>query len=110
MSDDDKISANAYYNLAKIKLIKGEQQLAAKYCNLAIELDPEIKKKIISDRRFEIIIEKLNIERQKEVRTRTTEKERRIINYLNNNFEINNTTTTSSKKDQVTHEDMELDY
>ena len=57
-----------------------------------------------------IIIEKLNIERQKEVRTRTTEKERRIINYLNNNFEINNTTTTSSKKDQVTHEDMELDY
>ena len=110
MSDDDKISANAYYNLAKIKLIKGEQQLATKYCNLAIELDPEIKKKIILDRRFEMILDRLNIEKQKAVNTRTSEKERKIINYLNRNFEINNSTTTSGKKEQDNHEEMEIDY
>ena len=108
MSDDDKISANAYYNLAKIKIIKGEHELAAKYCNLAIELDPEIKKRISNDKRFEIILSKLHMEKEKTIHTRTSEKERKIINYLNRNFEIQN--EDSGKKDLNQEDGLERDY
>lgn len=108
MSDDDKISANAYYNLAKIKIIKGEHELAAKYCNLAIELDPEIKKRISNDKRFETILSKLHMEKEKTIHTRTSEKERKIINYLNRNFEIQN--SDSGKKELDQEDGLERDY
>ena len=108
MSDDDKISANAYYNLAKIKMIKGEHELATKYCNLAIELDPEIKKRIINDKRFEIILDKLSGEKEKAIHTRTSEKERKIINYLNKNFELQN--NSSGKREENEVDEIERDY
>ena len=108
MSDDDKISANAYYNLAKIKIIKGERELAIKYCNLAIELDPEIKTRISNDKRFEIILEKLHMGKEKAIHTRTSQKERQIINYLNKNFELQN--NSSDKKEVNQNEEIERDY
>lgn len=108
MSDDDKISANAYYNLAKIKMIKGEHELAAKYCNLAIELDPEIKTRISNDKRFETILKKLHMGKEKTIHTKTTEKERKIINYLNKDFETKN--NNSGKKEVDQEEEIERDY
>lgn len=106
-SDDDKIAANGYYNLARIKIICGELNLAIKYSNLAIELDPKMKKKILNDSRFEVIFDKLNIEKPKTIFTRTTEKERKIINYLNRNFTVNN---DSRKENKIEKPDREIDY
>ena len=87
-SDDDKIAANGYFNLAKIKVIEKHYDLAVKYSNLAIELDPKIKSKIEKDERFEPIFVRLKIEAPKIIKTKTNEKEEEIIKYLDNDSKI----------------------
>jgi len=50
--DDEKLSPLAYYQLAKIYMIKGDKDTAVKALNIAIELDKNMYKKAVEDRVF----------------------------------------------------------
>lgn len=50
--DDEKLSPLAYYQLAKIYMIKGDKDTAVQALNIAIELDKNMYKKAVEDRVF----------------------------------------------------------
>lgn len=87
-SDDDKITATAYYYLAKIKINRGEKEQAIQYCNVAIELYPKIKKKIEKDEEFIVILGKVTLKEEKEVKSQTTEKQDEIVEYLGKTYNV----------------------
>ena len=60
--DNSELEADAYFELAKINMIKGEKQKAIEYANIAIEVDTKkIVPKIKNDEIFIPIIAKINI-------------------------------------------------
>ena len=60
--DESELEADAYFELAKISMIKGEKQKAIEYANIAIEVDTKkIVPKIKNDEIFIPIIAKINI-------------------------------------------------
>lgn len=60
--DNSELEADAYFELSKISLIKGEKQKAIDFANLAIEIDSKkIAPKIKNDDIFIPIIAKINI-------------------------------------------------
>ena len=60
--DNSELEADAYFELSKISMIKGEKQKAIDYANLAIEIDSKkIAPKIKNDDIFIPIIAKINI-------------------------------------------------
>ena len=87
-SDDDKIIANSYYYLAKIKMFQDNMEQAILYCNIAIEVYPNIIKRIEIDDSFSKILGKLKIKNNKEIKTKTTEKEDEIIEYLGQTYNV----------------------
>lgn len=103
--DDEKVSSNSYFYLAKIKMLQNNREQAILYLNLAIELYPKIVKKIEKDEILIPIMGKINIKGDKEVFSKITEKEEDVINYLGNTFDvvetlISNTTKTTIEKDR----------
>ena len=50
--DDEKLSPLAYYQLAKIYMIRGHKETAVQALNIAIELDKNMYKKAVEDRVF----------------------------------------------------------
>ena len=60
--DNGELEADAYFELAKINMIKGEKQKAIEYANIAIEIDTKkIVPKIKNEEIFIPIIAKINI-------------------------------------------------
>ena len=60
--ENNELEADAYFELAKINMIKGEKQKASEYANIAIEIDAKkIVPKIKNDEIFIPIIAKINI-------------------------------------------------
>lgn len=94
-SEDAKISSNAYFYLAKIKLIQSNQEQAIQYSNLAIELYPKIVKKMENDDVFTPILGKINIKSDKKVQTKIKEKDEEIIDYLGHTFTVVETLTNN---------------
>lgn len=82
--DDEKLQAQAYYYLAKIKLMYGQKEMAVQYANIAIETNPKIIKLIEKDSYFTIIMGKIQIKPDRKVKSRLNEKEEETIKYLNN--------------------------
>lgn len=89
-SDDDKIVSESYYYLAKIKLIKNQNEQAIQYCNIALELNPKIIKKMENDNYFILILGKLNIDKIKEnkIKTKLSDKEEKLIEHLENTYNV----------------------
>ena len=94
-SDDNKISAYAYYNLAKIKIIRKDEDNATKFVNLAIELYPDIAKKVERDEDFLCILGNVKLKHYKEIKSNVKQEDEQIISYLENTFEkIKNLTSS----------------
>lgn len=87
-SEDERVQANAYLYLAKIKLIKKDTDSAIMYANLAIEIDPKIIRKIENDYMLAIILGKLKLATGKEVKTKLTKKEEQIIEHLGKTYNV----------------------
>ena len=103
-SDDDKISSNAYYYLAKIRIIQGNEEQAIQYAKLAIDMYPPILKKIRLDDIFISILGKVDpkaiedktIDKNekeegklnKEAKSKITDKDEEIIEYLGKTFNV----------------------
>ena len=87
-TDDDKIQSEAYYYLAKIKLINNQNDLAIQYANISLELNPKMIKVMEKDIYFGTIIGKLQLKEDKKIESKINEKEEDLINYLNNTYEV----------------------
>ena len=61
IESDEELSADAYYELSKINLIKGNKDMAIKYANVATEINPKIGEKIKSDPVFIPVLSKISI-------------------------------------------------
>ena len=60
--ENNELEADAYFELSKINMIKGEKQKATEYANIAIEIDAKkIVPKIKNDEIFIPVIAKINI-------------------------------------------------
>ena len=60
--EEEELSADAYYELSKIALIKGDKDIAIKYVNLAVDLDSKkIVNKVKKDPIFIPIMAKISI-------------------------------------------------
>lgn len=87
-SEDEKIQANSYLYLAKIKLLKNDIEKAITYVNMAIEIDPKIIKQVENDYTFSIILGKLKLKEFKEIKTKLSDKELRIIEHLGKTYNV----------------------
>lgn len=87
-TEDEKLQAEAYYYLAKIKLINGQKELAIQYTNITLELEPNMIKIIERDTDFLPIMGKIKIPANKKTTTKMNKKENEIIEYLNNTYGV----------------------
>ena len=87
-SDDEKIQAHSYLNLAKINLLKNNTEKAILYANMSIEIYPEIVKKIENDDTFGVILGKIKIKPSKEVKSKLKEKEINVIEHLEKTYNL----------------------
>lgn len=87
-TEDEKLQAEAYYYLAKIKLINGQKELAIQYTNIALELNPDIIKIVENDIDFLPIMGKIKKQVPKRTNTKINNKENEIIEYLNNTYSV----------------------
>ena len=87
-SEDDKIVANSYYYLAKVKMLRGQEQQAIEYANLAVEIYPKVIKKIEGDELLIAILGKLKLTKDKEVNSKITKKQEEIIDYLDKTNDV----------------------
>lgn len=97
-SDDETVQAQAYYYLAKIKIINGQKELAIQYANIAIELDSKLISIIENDTDFATIIGKINLTKSKNANTKMNKKELKIVDYLNNTYGVVEKLTQNDKK------------
>ena len=103
-SEDEKIQANAYLYISKINLLKNNVEKAIIYANMAIEVDPNIIKKIENDDTFGIILGKIQLKPQKEVKTKLTEKELKTIEHLGKTYNVVEKLTDNMKIDHIEKE------
>ena len=88
-SNDDKISANSYYYLAKIKILEHRYDLAIQYINMAIEIDYEIKNKIENDEQFLPILGKITMEKvPRNFKSKITKFDEETIEHLNKTYNV----------------------
>lgn len=89
-SDDEKVSANSYYYLAKIKLIKNDESMAIQYANLAIEIYPKLASKIEKDEIFIRILSKLKLKKnvQKKIKSELKECDEKTLEYLSSTYNV----------------------
>ncbi len=114
--DDDRTVAYAYYYLAKTKIFQKNYQLAIHYANLAVEIDPKMKKKIEEDTHFSPILGNLNIRlkdaKDKEVNTKMTKQQEEVINILERNADLVEDLTNEyyfTKADYDAYEEMQTE-
>ena len=87
-NDDEELQADAYYYLAKIKLINNEISLAIQYANIAIEIEPKLLGRMEKDTYFSSILGKLKFVEDKDVKTKLSDADRQIINHLDNTYGV----------------------
>ena len=114
--DDDKTVAYAYYYLSKTKIFQKNYQLAIHYANLAIEIDPKMKRKIEEDNHFTPILGNLNIRlkdaKDKEINTKMTKQQEEVINILERNADLVEDLTNEyyfTKADYDAYEEMQAE-
>lgn len=93
VTEDEELCADAYLELSKISLLKGNKEQAIKYANVAIQENPKkIVEKIQKDVTFAIIIAKLsipfNLDIDEEKPRRLKEKEIKAKEHLEQMVEI----------------------
>ena len=108
-NDDEEIQAEAYYYLAKIKLINNENNLAVHYANIALEIEPNLIEKMEKDIYFAIVLGKLKTKENKFVKTKLNKEEKNIINYLDNTYGVVQTLIINTKPKEKNIEN-EKDY
>lgn len=108
-NDDEEIQAEAYYYLAKIKLINNENNLAVHYANIALEIEPNLIEKMEKDICFASILGKLKTKENKFVKTKLNKEEKNIINYLDNTYGVVQTLIINTKPKEKNIEN-EKDY
>ena len=100
-SDDDKIVAESYYYLAKIKIYGKEYELATQYANIALETYPKIRKKIENDEQFAPILGKIQVRnQQKIVNSKITQQDENTINHLDKTFTVVDTLSDFKKSEE----------
>lgn len=88
-SSDDKIVAESYYYLAKIKIYGKEYDLAIQYANIALETYPKIRQKIENDEQFAPIIGKIQVRNsQKIINSKLTTYDENTISHLDKTFTV----------------------
>lgn len=96
-SEDEKITAIAYYYLAKIRIIQGNEEQAIQYAELSLEIYPRIIKKMRSDDLFIPILGKINFkvrgEENRELKSNISTKDEEVVEYLGNTFNVVETLT-----------------
>ena len=107
--DDEKIQAQAYYYLAKIKLIAGQKEMALQYANIAVETNPKIIKLIEKDSYFIIIMGKIQLKPDRKVKSKLDEKEEKTIKYLNETNTIVEKLTQNSSYEKNNEIEKERD-
>lgn len=116
-AENGDLEADAYFELAKINIIKGEKQKAINYANLAIEIDPKkIVKKIKNEPVFIPILAKLSIPfnldnlEEKSI-TKLEEKELKVKQHLEEMVDITRNLSYNDirllKKDGMKREDVD---
>ena len=98
-TEDEKIQAEAYYYLAKIKLINKQNDLAVQYANISLELNPKMIRIMEKDVYFGAIIGKLKLQEDRKVKTNINEKEENLISYLENTYDVVERLTENDKKE-----------
>ena len=80
----EELEPKAYYQLAKIYMIKGEKDKAILFANKAIELDETYLKIIVQEKLFDSIKEYLTVSVKMEEKTRKkiNERDEKIQKYL----------------------------
>ena len=106
-SEDEKIVANSYYYLAKINMIRGKEQAAIQYANLAIEIYPKVARKIEKDEILIAILGKLKIMKDKQVESKITKKQEEIIDYLDRTNDVVENLTDRSGFNNVVKKERE---
>lgn len=86
--EDEKITAEAYYYLAKIKMYNNEEEQAIQYCNIAIEINPNIIKKIEKDEELTKILGKLTLKENKIVVSKINKNQEEIVEYLGKTYNV----------------------
>ena len=103
-SEDEKISAHSYLYLAKIKLIEGNKEQAIQYTNMALELYPKIIKKIEKEEIFAPILGKINVQKEKRIETKMTQKDEELMNYLSSTFNVVEKLTNNRTTEEIIKE------
>ena len=91
--DDEELSADSYYELSKIAMIKNDKDKAIQYANVAIDIDaakvvPKIKKDPIFIPVIARISMPFNINENEEIEHKLTEKELMAKEHLEDMFDI----------------------
>ena len=86
--DDEKIQANSYLYLAKIQMLRNDTNKAIQYANLAIEIDPNIIRKIEYDYTFTPILAKLKVSEHKNAKSKLNNRELEIIDHLGKTYNV----------------------
>ena len=91
-SEDEELEADSYFELAKIKLMKGEKETAIKYANIAIDIESKrISEKIKKEPLFIPIMAKISIPfnlEEKEELGKMTKQELMAKEHLENTTDI----------------------
>ena len=93
--DDERLGALAYYQLAKIYMIKGDKDTAIQALNIAIDLDKKLYKKAVEDRVFIPIKGYINYpnmdddeEQIEEETSKKVEKEELVRKHLEDTYDL----------------------
>ena len=109
-NDDEEIQAEAYYYLSKIKLINDQNELAVQYANIALELEPSLIEKMEKDIYFASILGKLKTKENKYVKTSLSKEEKKLINYLDNTYDVVQTLTSNKGTKEKEMPENEREY
>lgn len=109
-NDDEEIQAEAYYYLSKIKLINNQNELAVQYANIALELEPSLIEKMEKDIYFASILGKLKTKENKYVKTSLSKEEKKLINYLDNTYDVVQTLTSNKGTKEKEMPENEREY
>lgn len=108
-TDDEKLQSEAYYYLAKIKIINGQKDLAIQYANIAVEINPKIIRKMEGDVYFTIILAKIKRQEDRKIDTKLNEKEDEVIKHLNKTYTVVEKLTQANIRQDEKEMEMERD-
>ena len=108
-SNQEELEPIVYFYLAQIALLRGEEEKALNYINLALELDKEIEKRIAEQTVFLPIQNKIRIpnEPSRHIKITLSEKEIKTNNYLEKMYNL--VDSLNGGKISNTNEEKDID-